>query len=282
MAHLINSMPDSTQPEGVQDTREVQEISSPADNEDIQRLEREEQQALELAVDIAVTDETERDELAGSLDKAWGRLGAAAAELLKASFAVLAAIVARRLLARSAARAAARIKERGKHTPAGVRLGTLALADLLGHRIWGRVPGSRRMLLMLGAKTRTETGPTDGTEGKDPGTLTTAISTTSLKAGSRTYRAGLGASGLGHAAGTAEAQAADTPLVRVLLGVSVTQGVNQDLGEDPPLYRVRRFVKNEAGRYDEVAGYRSPDPDAAYRAFASNPSLADLRDTEQQ
>lgn len=262
MAHLIDPMPEATQEEA--NAASGGSPENRPNSKEIDHFDRQEQECLELAFDIAVTDPTEEDHLrhgAASISSAWRRLGDALGELLVASLAMVAALAGRLMLA-SAARVV-RPTNAGEQRPLGDAQSSVYSLHLLMKLMAGRLAIPRTLiLLMLGGRRRTVVTDADGHE---------AVKTVSSKLAERRYQPGLTLSGFGYGAKLAEAQAADTPLVRVLLGVSVGKG-------GLPVYRVRRFVKNREGRYDEVAGYRSLDPDAAYRAFASNPALNDLEE----
>lgn len=304
MAHLINPMPKVTNTENVPGSSQatpttierVDGPGAPAEDAEIRRFEREEAEAMELAFEIALTDETEQDQLAKSLNKASRRLGAAVSELIKASFALIATLAARRLLRN----AGARVEAARKHKPTGttgVQRSTLALANLLGHRFWSRVLGPGRTLLMLGARRRrlvllvepsaaqlpegagdarpTKVREPPATEARKPREVI------SLCIGKRHYRPGLGASGLTELGRAVEAQSVNAPTVWAIMGVSYRSSRNYSGGtkNGKPVYRVRRFCSVGStgdGGFKEIRGYSSTDPADAYRAFYLNPGSEEL------
>ena len=201
---------------------------------------------LELAVNIARWDPSERDKLAATRQKALRRLKAAAAELLRASGALVLALYMQ--LAMASARG--RVTE-SRGDIEGVELSVLALEDLMRRFFYRKVTKPARVLGALGGR---------ATEGARGGR---AIS---LHLAERSYRRGQRYGGAGFAA------AADAPLVKVMLGVKVEE-------DGVPLWCIRRFVRNDEGSYKELAAgvchaeppARTADAPSALISFFSDP-----------
>lgn len=216
----------------------------PFSNAEIRRMDQEERQLQELVFEIATEDPTETDHLAGSPGMATARLKVAAAELIRATLAL-----ALRLMARMFVALAGRgVHKNSRAKTGGVKLSLLSLDRLLGSFVWRRIAGRRLALRMLGGRTR---------KGEAPESIT------SLKLAGRSYKSGQTPAGLGYAA------AANTPVIRVILGVSVTAG-------ERPVYRIRRFAEIEPGGFRELAGYHSTDPEEAFRQYRSHPTVEQM------
>lgn len=235
----------------VVDSAGVAGFMEPATSADIQRFDREEQEGLELAFEIAATDSTEKDHLAASPGVAYRRFERAAVELLHSGLALMASLVGRLLLA-SAARAVHKrgTRKLGRRKMSPVQLSVLSLEELLEGPGWRRPAGRVRTLRMLGARWRVGE---DGTK------------VVSLKLAERRYRSGCKDSGLGYTT------AADAPVVRVMLGVSMR-------GKEKPVHRVRRFMEVEPGRFTEMAGYHAADAEDAFIEYLSNLSVEQMNE----
>lgn len=191
-----------------------------------------------MAFEVAASDPTEEDHLGVPAAAAASRLKTAFAELLGASLA-LAAILLGHLVLACAANSLQRERKqsaRGLSPCSGVERSILSLGALLDGWIWRRALGQVLALRMLGGRCRTEAG---------------GERAVSLKIASGRYRIGQTPSGFGYAA------ASDSASVRVLIGVSAR-------ANEAPIYRIRRFVEIEPGRFEEILGYRSLDPAEAF------------------
>lgn len=203
----------------------------------------------ELAYEIAITDPSEKDHASAGVSLAAARLKAAFSELVRATFALIAALVGRLLLAN----AAEAVAQNRRRRAVGAERSVLAVAQILEGFFWRRLAERRRALALLGARSVREE---DGSK------------SARAKLATRSYRSGQRASGLGYAA------SADTPTIHVMLGVSVK-------GNEQPVYRVRRFVAAEGG-FNEVGGYHATDASEAFVAFLSDPELAKLTEEDEQ
>lgn len=216
------------------------------DYTDLSKDPRESEPELELAFSIARWDPSERDRLAGTRNRALKRLKAAAAELLRASWALV--LVLFMQLAIGSARQRVR-EHRGEIE--GVELSVLALQDLMGRFLYRKVLKPANVLKALGGC---------ATESARGGRAF------SLHLADRSYRRGQRYGGAGFAA------AADAPMVKVMLGVKVDEA-------GAPLWCIRRFVKNDEGSYRELtAGVCTSEPlartekaESALISFFSDP-----------
>lgn len=220
--------------------------AGPQTEEDIDRQRDTEQ---ELAFEMAMTDLSEKDHAGAGASAAAARLKAAAGELVRATLALIGALVGRLLLANAAEAVARRTGKR----MVGAERSVLAMEKLLQSFFWRSVVGRRRLLALFGARISGEE----------------AATTRRLKLATRNYRSGQKSSGLGYAV------AADAPTVHVMLGVSV-------MGKEKPIYRVRRFVEAEQGGFSELGGFHSTDAAEAFVEFLASPELAQLTAVDEE
>lgn len=204
----------------------------------------------ELAYEIAITDPSEKDHASAAVSLAAARLKTALSEVVRATFALIAALAGRLLLANAAETVAQHTRRRA----VGAERSVLAVAQILEGFFWRRLAGRRGALALLGAQSIREEDSSRSAR---------------VKLASRSYRSGQGASGLDYAA------SADTPTIHVMLGVSVRPG-------EEPVYRVRRFVAATDGGFNEVGGYHATDASEAFMSFLSNPELSKLTEEDEQ
>jgi hypothetical protein len=208
------------------------------------QVSNQEDEATELAFQIACEDPTEKDHLASMNSRARARVNAAAAEFARAIVALSFTGIARLFLNRSYKK----ITERRGIVGRSER-GTLALQRLLSSFLVRRVLGRRNLLRILGAGRREDDE---------------ANVTYSLKLAERRYRVGEGCSGFGHC-GLVEAAAADSPTVRVLIGVQVS-------GQGEPVWCLKRFMRTQTGSWSALySGYHS-NAESALIDLYSEPS----------
>lgn len=201
------------------------------------RAAREEEAATELAFRIACEDPTERNHLSRGVARARGRLGAAAAELVRSAFALLFAQLASLSLGHFYRKVTASCGEVGR-----AERGTLALEALMSRFFTRRVLGRGRLLGMLGATRRED----------DEGETIHA-----LKLAERRYLLADGSPD--------NAIASDSPVVRVLLGIRVAGG-----GE--PVWVLKRFESTGTGAWREIHASCTADAENALLRFYSEPS----------
>lgn len=204
----------------------------------------------ELAYEIVITDPSEKDHASAAVSLAAARLKAALSELVRATFALIAALAGRLLLAN----AAEAVAQNSRRRAVGAERSVLAVTKILEGFFWRRLAGRHRALALLGAQSVREE---DGSK------------SARVKLASRSYRSGQRTSSLGYAA------SADTPTIHVMLGVSVRPG-------EEPVYRVRRFVAASDGGFNEVGGYHSTDAAEAFVQFLANPELSKLTEEDEQ
>lgn len=211
------------------------------------RVSKEEDQAAELAFQLACEDSTEKNHLAQTTTRARSRVKAAAAELLRSLVALVFAWGARLLLNRSYRKIT---EQRGVVGTA--ERAVLALERLLEGFSFRKVIGRRNLLRMLGAS-RHEDG-----EGSP---------VHSLKLAERRYRPGERASGFRYH-GLEHAVAENSPVVRVLLGVKV----DADDAEGKSLWCLKRFVRSSSGTWTQIYSGYEADAQSALMAFYMEPS----------
>jgi hypothetical protein len=199
---------------------------------------KEEEKDAELALRIVCEDPTEKDHLADTIARARRRLKKALGELVRATFALLFAYLARLLLGRSHKKIT---KERGEIGRA--ERGVLALQRLLGRFCIRRILGRGRMLRALGSAQRSD----------DEGNRLQ-----SLKLAERRYR-----SGDEFAGGGVET---DSPIVRVVLGVRIA-------GRGEPVWCIKRFVANGRGGWTPIYSGCEQEAESLLLDFYSEPSL---------
>lgn len=221
--------------------------AGPKTEESIDHREEAEQ---ELAFELAMTDLSEKDHAGAAVNAAVVRLKEAVGELLRATVALIAALVGKLLLANAADAVAGNTGKRA----VGAERSVLAMDQLLRSFFWRRILGRRKLLALFGARSITNN---DG-----------AATNRRLKLATRDYRSGQKSSGLGYAV------AADAPMVHVMLGVSV-------MGKEKPIYRIRRFVEAEQGGFNELGGFHSTDAAEAFVEFLRSPNLAQLTAEEE-
>jgi hypothetical protein len=208
------------------------------------QVSNQEDEATELAFQIACEDPTEKDHLASTTYRARARVKAATAEFARAIVSLIFTGIARLFLNRAYKKITGRrgIVSRSERS-------TLALQRLLYSFLVRRVLGRRNLLRILGAGRRED----------DEGNVIY-----SLKLAERRYRVGEGCSGFGHF-GQVEATAADSPTVRVLIGVQLS-------GQGEPVWCLKRFMRTETGSWSALySGYHS-NAESALIDFYSEPS----------
>ncbi|WP_047865475.1 hypothetical protein [Rubrobacter aplysinae] len=203
---------------------------------------RDEEEATELAMRVALEDPSEVDHLAKTTARARARLKAAATELLRSLIALLFAWLARVFLNQARKKVT---EQRGVIGRA--ESSVLALQRLLS-RFWVRwLLGRRNLLRMLGATVR------EDDEGNP---------VCSLKLAERRYRANEGLCGQGYAS------AADSPTTRVVIGVRSAAGeVSQTT------WCLKRFVSTGTGGWRPVNASYEADAKSLVLAFYSEPAV---------
>ena len=187
------------------------------------RTFKEEDEATDLAFQIACEDPTGKDHLASSVSRARKRLEAALCELARATLALLFAYIASLFLDLAYRKITDTRGEVGRSERR-----VLALQKMLESFTICGIIGRWRLLRALGASWRPG----------DP----ESIYIYSLALAERRYRHREGMCGLGHAA------AADSPTVRVVLGIRIAGSTRRS----EPVWCLKRFAENGIGGWTQT------------------------------